>query len=96
MVYSPMVKCHRTKPLAVVMTHLIRFLARLALANMFVKKILFHNRIFFFRLNITLCIKVPRTVFVDLEPTVIDEIRTGTYRQLVTILELNKETLVKV
>merc|ERR1712031_136743 len=25
---------------------------------------------------------VPRTVFVDLEPTVIDEIRTGTYRQL--------------
>ena len=25
---------------------------------------------------------VPRTVFVDLEPSVIDEIRTGTYRQL--------------
>lgn len=25
---------------------------------------------------------VPRAVFVDLEPTVIDEIRTGTYRQL--------------
>merc|ERR1719229_1096441 len=25
---------------------------------------------------------VPRTVFVDLDPTVIDEIRTGTYRQL--------------
>merc|ERR1712194_941153 len=25
---------------------------------------------------------VPRTVFVDLEPTVIDEVRTGTYRQL--------------
>ncbi|ORX79427.1 tubulin alpha-3 chain [Basidiobolus meristosporus CBS 931.73] len=25
---------------------------------------------------------VPRTVFVDLEPTVMDEIRTGTYRQL--------------
>jgi tubulin alpha len=25
---------------------------------------------------------VPRTVYVDLEPTVIDEIRTGTYRQL--------------
>ena len=25
---------------------------------------------------------VPRTVFVDLEPTVVDEIRTGTYRQL--------------
>ncbi len=25
---------------------------------------------------------VPRTVFVDLEPTVIDEIRTGTYKQL--------------
>jgi len=25
---------------------------------------------------------VPRTVFIDLEPTVIDEIRTGTYRQL--------------
>ena len=24
---------------------------------------------------------VPRTVFVDLEPTVVDEIRTGTYRQ---------------
>lgn len=25
---------------------------------------------------------VPRAVFVDLEPTVIDEIRTGSYRQL--------------
>ena len=25
---------------------------------------------------------VPRTVFIDLEPTVIDEVRTGTYRQL--------------
>ena len=25
---------------------------------------------------------VPRAVFVDLEPTVIDEIRTGNYRQL--------------
>lgn len=25
---------------------------------------------------------VPRTVMVDLEPTVIDEVRTGTYRQL--------------
>jgi tubulin alpha len=25
---------------------------------------------------------VPRTVFVDLEPTVLDEVRTGTYRQL--------------
>merc|ERR1711985_24336 len=25
---------------------------------------------------------VPRSVFVDLEPTVIDEVRTGTYRQL--------------
>merc|ERR1712055_905502 len=25
---------------------------------------------------------VPRAVFLDLEPTVIDEIRTGTYRQL--------------
>ena len=25
---------------------------------------------------------VPRCVFVDLEPTVVDEIRTGTYRQL--------------
>jgi tubulin alpha len=25
---------------------------------------------------------VPRCVFVDLEPTVIDEVRTGTYRQL--------------
>lgn len=25
---------------------------------------------------------VPRSVFIDLEPTVIDEIRTGTYRQL--------------
>ena len=25
---------------------------------------------------------VPRVVFVDLEPTVIDEVRTGTYRQL--------------
>lgn len=25
---------------------------------------------------------VPRTVFVDLEPTVIDEVRTGMYRQL--------------
>ena len=25
---------------------------------------------------------VPRTVFVDLEPTVIDEVRTGTYKQL--------------
>ena len=25
---------------------------------------------------------VPRAVFVDLEPTVIDEIRTGTYRNL--------------
>lgn len=25
---------------------------------------------------------VPRSVFVDLEPTVIDEIRTGTYRSL--------------
>ena len=24
----------------------------------------------------------PRAVFVDLEPTVVDEIRTGTYRQL--------------
>ncbi|GMP48560.1 hypothetical protein CsSME_00015872 [Camellia sinensis var. sinensis] len=27
-------------------------------------------------------INVPRAVFVDLEPTVIDEVRTGTYRQL--------------
>ncbi|KAK8946110.1 Tubulin alpha-3 chain [Platanthera guangdongensis] len=26
---------------------------------------------------------VPRAVFVDLEPTVIDEVRTGSYRQLV-------------
>lgn len=25
---------------------------------------------------------VPRTIFLDLEPTVIDEVRTGTYRQL--------------
>ena len=25
---------------------------------------------------------VPRCVFLDLEPTVIDEVRTGTYRQL--------------
>jgi len=25
---------------------------------------------------------VPRTIFVDLEPTVVDEVRTGTYRQL--------------
>ena len=25
---------------------------------------------------------VPRAVFVDLEPTVVDEVRTGTYRQL--------------
>jgi len=25
---------------------------------------------------------VPRAVMIDLEPTVIDEIRTGTYRQL--------------
>merc|ERR1712125_175457 len=25
---------------------------------------------------------VPRSVFVDLEPTVVDEVRTGTYRQL--------------
>ena len=25
---------------------------------------------------------VPRCIFVDLEPTVIDEVRTGTYRQL--------------
>ena len=25
---------------------------------------------------------VPRAIFVDLEPTVIDEVRTGTYRQL--------------
>ena len=25
---------------------------------------------------------MPRAVFVDLEPTVIDEVRTGTYRQL--------------
>ena len=25
---------------------------------------------------------VPRAVFLDLEPTVIDEVRTGTYRQL--------------
>lgn len=25
---------------------------------------------------------VPRTVFVDLEPTVVDEVRTGAYRQL--------------
>ena len=25
---------------------------------------------------------VPHAVFVDLEPTVIDEVRTGTYRQL--------------
>ena len=25
---------------------------------------------------------VPRTVYVDLEPTVVDEVRTGTYRQL--------------
>ena len=25
---------------------------------------------------------VPRSVFLDLEPTVVDEIRTGTYRQL--------------
>ena len=25
---------------------------------------------------------VPRSIFVDLEPSVIDEVRTGTYRQL--------------
>ena len=25
---------------------------------------------------------VPRTIFLDLEPTVVDEVRTGTYRQL--------------
>ncbi|XP_072885683.1 tubulin alpha chain-like isoform X1 [Hemitrygon akajei] len=25
---------------------------------------------------------VPRTIFIDLEPTVVDEVRTGTYRQL--------------
>jgi hypothetical protein len=27
-------------------------------------------------------ITIPRAIFIDLEPTVIDEIRTGTYRQL--------------
>ena len=26
---------------------------------------------------------VPRAVFIDLEPTVIDETRTGTYRQVI-------------
>ena len=31
---------------------------------------------------------VPRCVFVDLEPTVVDEIRTGTYRHWVQISEL--------
>jgi len=25
---------------------------------------------------------VPRSIFLDLEPTIIDEVRTGTYRQL--------------
>jgi tubulin alpha len=25
---------------------------------------------------------IPRAIFIDLEPTVVDEIRTGTYRQL--------------
>jgi tubulin alpha len=32
--------------------------------------------------SLTLLQHVPRTVFVDLEPTVVDEVRTGTYRQL--------------
>ncbi|KAG2300102.1 hypothetical protein Bca52824_036574 [Brassica carinata] len=38
---------------------------------------------------------VPRAVFVDLEPTVIDEVRTGTYRQLFhpSSLSLGKRTL---
>ena len=30
----------------------------------------------------TLLQHVPRAVFVDLEPSVIDEVRTGTYKQL--------------
>ena len=30
---------------------------------------------------------VPRCVFVDLEPTVVDEVRTGTYRQLLSVSE---------
>jgi Tubulin len=29
---------------------------------------------------------VPRAVFVDLEPTVVDEVRTGTYRYVTTEL----------
>ena len=49
---------------------------RLALANMFLGEIL---QIWFVTFsNFENC----RAVFVDLEPTVIDEIRTGTYRQL--------------
>ena len=31
---------------------------------------------------------VPRCVFVDLEPTVVDEVRTGTYRQLFHLEQL--------
>ena len=31
---------------------------------------------------------VPRTLFVDLEPSVIDEIRRGTYKQLVIIKQM--------
>ena len=31
---------------------------------------------------------VPRTVFVDLEPSVVDEVRTGTYRQLYHLEQL--------
>ena len=36
---------------------------------------------------------VPRCVFVDLEPTVIDEVRTGTYRQLFPEQIINDEAL---
>ena len=49
---------------------------RLALANMFPGEILLIWYVTFTTLEIC------RAVFVDLEPTVIDEIRTGTYRQL--------------
>ncbi|RNA13506.1 Tubulin alpha [Brachionus plicatilis] len=40
---------------------------------------------------------VPRAVFVDLEPTVIDEVRTGTYRQLFHLEQLitGKEMILK-
>ena len=69
-----MARCPRTRPLAVAVREIVcrRLLTAMATDDAF--------NTFFSETGAGK--HVPRAVFVDLEPTVIDEVRTGTYRQL--------------